>query len=241
MINQFNITDIVLVGLFFYFFIRGWFQGILKTLLGPISLLIGSIAAVIYYNFTKNLILSLFISILSPFTLHIISSHLLNVWQKNNAAQNPKSFISPGRFIASLINVTWNSVWIILTLILFILIPFDKGWLSVTKENIKESKTYIFLERFSGQGFTSKDFNLDKTINRYRDPKFVGKIQKTKEYEEVVGDEKIKQILLDEEILKLLQDKDYAKLMSNPKFQAILNDEELLKKFMTLYQRTLKE
>jgi len=54
-ILDFMTTDYIVLGALLLFFINGWRKGVLKTLLAPISMIIGCLGALLYYRQTHNI------------------------------------------------------------------------------------------------------------------------------------------------------------------------------------------
>ena len=151
MIKNFYITDIAVVIILLYFFFRGWFQGLIKVLLGPSSLIIGLVAGWFYYQHSSNLAASLFITLLVPILPYWFLSYSLKVWQDDNEPDNDRTFFILERIWAAGINLTWSAIVLALTLILLVVAPGEGNWQSAAKNNIQKSKTYILLKSYVGQ------------------------------------------------------------------------------------------
>ena len=228
----FNLTDIVVLLFLVYFFFSGWFRGLAKTLIGPSSLIIGSLIAAGYYYFSKNFLASLFLSIVLPIILWFIFSFIFKIWKKNNSDDKKSIFILE-RMWAAIINLLWSGAWLIITLIFLTTLPTKPGWLEKIQFQITYSKTYSLITKLS-----SNKLDLKKGIDRMKDPAVIKKIEKSPEFQSLVQDQKIQTLLNDPEIVPLIQNKDYLKLMNNPKMQAILKDKDLLEKFFAVYRKT---
>src|SRR3989344_5524128 len=75
-------TDSIILALTLFFSYRGWSQGLLRTLIGPIALLLGCIMAVIHYSQNHNIIMAFAISVVAPMLLNLSLSFVLTIWNK---------------------------------------------------------------------------------------------------------------------------------------------------------------
>ena len=75
--TEFALDLVVLLLLLFYAY-RGWRKGILRSLIGPVSLIICGLIGIIHYDLNKNMITSLSIAIGGTFVLTIILSIILD-------------------------------------------------------------------------------------------------------------------------------------------------------------------
>ena len=119
----FSITDSIVVALTLYFLYRGWSRGLLRTLVGPIALLIGCLMAFIYYTQNHNIIMAFVISIVAPPILNIFFSLTLAVWHKMTKTENPVSPAS--RAWGAGLCALWGDVNILLIIILIALAPLN--------------------------------------------------------------------------------------------------------------------
>ncbi len=234
------IADYIILGLLVIFFIMGWQKGLLRTLLGPISLIVGSIVGYIYYQKTGNLVISLLISIVGPFIMNIACGLLINAAKKSQANQEDAPIL--GRFLGGILSLLWSGSILILTILLIGLIPGKTPWLEKIQKAINTSHTYTFIYEKFKEKIPSVE-NIKNLNTAIQDPERIKDLQSTEEFQTVFNSDVIKQLYSDEETAKQLQEKDMGKLLTNPKVQsavqAIINDPELLKKFMSLQEKII--
>ena len=116
-----NVTDSVVLALTLYFLYRGWSRGLLRTLVGPIALIVGCLGAFIYYAQTHNIIVAFIISIVAPLILNIFFSVALAVWRKND--QNRKPDLPGQPRLGAGLCALWGGINILLIIVLIALIP----------------------------------------------------------------------------------------------------------------------
>lgn len=215
--------------------VRGLRLGALKSLLEPVALGIGLLIAYIYYLNSKNLWMSVVLSVLIPLGIKIIFGLGLKILNK---AANPKESISWGsRLIGALISLGWSVFQTALILILMVMAPVHMKWFTDVKESILQSKSYVISQPLAS---SVTNINLDKTQNIARvleNPKVSESVIRTKEYKEIMDDQKVQNFMDDPESMKNLEERNFMRLMGDKKFQEILKDKELLKKFFILAEK----
>ena len=232
-------TDHIILGALLLLFLKGWFQGFLKTLLGPAALIIGCAMGFVYYQKTQSLAMSLLISITSPFILTILISLILKFWHKAVNNNAPLPLIS--RLLGSLISVAWGGSYLAILLILIGIIPIRFGWFEKIQKNVTTSTSYALLAQWSGGRLSTTSLDMKRISEIYRDPAAFKKFQSTKEFEDLIGDERLKELFSDEKTAEQLRSQNLSQLLSNPKIQAVLQDKELLKKVFALNKKIMEE
>ena len=228
-VPQTAIDAIVLV-LLILFFARGMINGALRTLLGPISLALGTAAAYLYYQQTHNGLISLGIGILGPFVIRILLSIGLNFWQQ--AGGNPSM---ASRIAGGMLGVIYSGSLLALTIILITVLPFDFPWIKSIKKNILASRSYAFIHQISGNLFPA---SASKTANAPGGPEKT--LESTDEFQEVINDEEMKNLMQDPEVQKNVEEKNFAPLIVNPKFQSLLNNKALIQKLIALQKKMIE-
>ncbi len=224
-----SLTDVVIIALTVYFFVAGWLKGVLRTLIGPISMIVSLIAGQIYFHQTHHMVLSLAILVFGPIILTIVFSIILTLWHK--VVDKGESLSPASRLAGGFLNVSWGIALIVFALALVVFIPENIPGLKGFKEGVVNSKSYAFVERWIKNKIPYLP-GIENTIAVSQNPEQLEKLQSTTEYHTLFNDEKIQEILSDEETLNQIKDKDFAKLLTNPKIMTLLDDEELLKKLM---------
>ena len=233
------ITDYIVIAAILYFFLTGWNKGFLKTILGPLSLVIGCMIGFVHYQKTQNLIASLGICILSPFVINILISLILKLWHK--AVSMDKSIPLPSRLLGSLFSLFWGSSYLGLMLILIAVTPLPFSWYEKIQNDVLSSKSYSLINEQISKKFPNSFLDVKKITGVLKNPNKLKAYESTEEFKALSNDERLKELFSDEETAKQLRNPDYGKLLSNPKIQAIFQDKELLDKLFALNKKIAED
>src|SRR6266478_8734652 len=116
-----TLTDLITSLLSIYLIALGASRGFLRSLLGPISLVAGTVVSIVYYNCTKQLIVSLIIGLAGPFILLLILKFLLRAWVSVTKSSDKPDFLS--RTGGLVLTLFWGWVFVVFTLILLAAFP----------------------------------------------------------------------------------------------------------------------
>ena len=232
-----SITDGIILVVAIFSFWSGWQKGLMRTLLGPLSLLIGTIASYLYYSFTHKVLNSLLIGLIGPIVLNIILSLLLSVW--NKTVDNNQKTTRLSRVAGGFLNILWTGGLIVLVLILIVMIPPHVFGLEMIKADLNRSAAYCLIRQFMKDKVPASN-TMENTLNVFN-PAQLKTIQDTPEYKTLMADEKIQSILSNEETMQQIRRKNIAKLLANPEFLKLFQDEQLMKKILDMNLRLLKE
>ena len=204
-------TDGIIIIISIFLLIRGSSRGFMRSLINPFSIIITSILSVIYYQITKNAIVSLLIGLLGPLLLGFILKGLLSSWiTATNSDIKPNSLSQLG---GALLTLAWGWVFIALTLIL-----------------LTVSASYNFIVKPLQENFSAR-LNPHQAAAENADPS-----SDTKSLSE---DPRFQKVMQDPDIQKEIAAHDIAHLMSNPKMMAftqqVMTDPDTMKKVMDLY------
>jgi hypothetical protein len=213
--------------------VRGSSRGFVRSLLGPFSIIVASILSIVYYQNTKEMVLSLAIGLVGPLFLQLLLKSFLKTWAKATNTDVKPDFLS--RFGGSILTLIWGWVFIVFTLILLVVLPPLGKTLAAVHNDVVKSISYCRIAKPLEDTFfatskknipvaTNTDLNLDvKSLTE--DPRF-------------------QKVLQDPDIQQDIDTHDIVKLMSNPKMMAltqqIMSDPETIKKVMALYSSQIK-
>lgn len=232
-------TDLIVAIALICFLSTGWEKGFLRSILGPVSLVIACIFAYFYYLETEDLIMALLISIIGPFILNFLASSILKLW--NKATKEEKPPFSFGSFLGAVFSAFWSGSILILTIIFLAIIPSNNRFYVEIRNDIIKSHTFTFVNKIAGDKIPIAIFDFQATIEAFQDPEKLEELESSQAYQDIVNNKNIKALLSDETTLEQIQNKDIGQLLKNPNMQAILKDKELLKKFLELNKEILKK
>ncbi|MBF0570887.1 MAG: CvpA family protein [Candidatus Omnitrophica bacterium] len=221
------ITDFITFFLSLFLLSRGASRGFVQSLLGPFSIIVATIISIIYYQSTKNMIVSLAIGLIGPLLLHLLLKFLLKTWTDITNTDIKPTVLS--RLAGSILTLIWGWVFIILSLILLSVIPPAGKTLTAVHNDVLQSASYIL----------SKPFE-DVLFAPLKNSPSVNTSSPTPDTKTLAEDPRFQKILQDPEIQKEIEDHDLVKLMRNPKMmeltQQIMSDPATMKKVMAVYK-----
>ena len=235
-----TITDYLILGLSFYFILVGARDGFLKTIMGPIALVIATILSYIYYNRTENLIGSLLIGLIAPILIKIILNFVPKIWAKMTRKEITE-ITWQSRLLGAAIHLLWSGALVAIVLVLLSILPSQLPWMKNIQEDVVESYSYKFVYFVCREKLPSELADVKATIKFFEDPKRLEKLESVQEFQELMEDNKVQDILNDEKTKAQLQGKKLVALMQNPKIHAIIKDKEILEKIYKLNKKILQK
>jgi len=233
-----TITDYIVLIVVSLSTFNGWRRGFLRSLLGPLSLVLCSVLSFVYFQKTHNLFWSLLLCVLGPLLLNILLPLLLKIGQKT--APEDKSISSSSRILGALFNLSWNTGTLILFLVWILMLPANVFGLAKIHSDINGSMTISLLNQLLPNYLPLVD-HFQNTWRVLNDPKERKMIESSPEYTALSQDEKIQGILADQDLIDQIRRGEMAKILSNPKIQEIFQDKELIKKFLALENSILRK
>lgn len=234
-----NTTDYVVLGLLAFYAWQGWRRGFLRSVLTPVIFVVSIVLGVVYFRRTNNLLVGFLVGLLGPIVLNFIVSLLLKLLRK--ADDEEEAFSSIDRFLGSAVEVAWGLGILIILAIGVSLAPLESLKLGHVKKDILHSFSYRGL--YAVVKTTLPQFTLSaqkQSVGGPSKPADTQAVQNSEEYQKLMRDPRIKELLADEETLKQIQEKDLAKLLNNPRIATILQDTQLLKEFLKLNQKMVQ-
>jgi hypothetical protein len=232
-------TDKIILIAALILFWRGWNKGILRTIFGPIALIVCSVLSYFYYIFTRDLVAAAAIGIIAPIVLNILFSIMLNLLATGKEKNGIALF---SRIGAALLNLIWGEFILIVVILTVLMIPLQLPFLNKAQKDIEGSTVYSLVKPTMDELLKTHNVQpIDPTkIAALSDPKKVEALEKSPEFQNLVSDPRIQELLSDPEIIEQVENRQIAQLMQNPKFIELTRDPELLKKFLALYSQMLK-
>ncbi len=233
------LTDVIVRVFILYFLFRGAQKGFLRTLLGPIALILSCLIAFIYYYKTKNIFFSLSMAIFGPLFLTFIFSFVLKSW---NTVVNNKESPSPlSRLAGALLSFLWRAPHLAIMLSFLALVPIPKNiaWFIPIQNNVKNSQSYALISRWTKNKIPAAGIDLNKLAAILKNPDHLKALRSTPEFQEIIADNKFRNLFSDQKILQAIKEKNFHELLSQPKIKAFFQDPELIKKFLALQKKIM--
>jgi len=228
-----SLTDIVVLAALLFSAWSGWRRGFLLCILGPASLILCTLAAMLYFNRTHNLLISLAIGIVGPIILKFSGNLLLALRQKSKGEESGLSLIN--RCGGMLINFAWGSALVALTVFILAIMPLQFLKLTALQEDLGKSRSAAFLKEVLPMAWAQMLTPQDSSRGE-AGPISAEELNAIPEYKNLMADERVKDLLSDPEVINLLKEKDFVKLLSNKKMSRVLEDPELIRKFIAMHK-----
>jgi len=236
---MYTTTDLVVLLLLIFYIYRGWRKGILRSLIGPVSLVICGMIAMIHYDLNENMITSLSIAVGGAFILTILLSVVLSLMRLTVDKEYRDYVFWGSRLLGSIFNLVWKGALLGFFLIALSLIPSNLFGLQKAHDDIVGSFSYSVAHRLTSSIKPTKE--LMETFDLINDSHYMDKLAETDEYEQLMNDEKIQELREDPEIAKMMDEKNISGLMSNPKIIEMLQDDEFMLKINELSRKAYQQ
>lgn len=224
-------VDVILLGWAVYLFLNGWNKGILCTLINPLSLALGILSSILYFQKTHNMIGLLIGLLAAPLGFAIILSVLFSTWHEKVTKSLPPEPLS--RLVGAVVNTFWGTTMFVLAMLTIPALSPHIVQLDSIKQKILASYSYPFLKTYFEPKIPLLS-GLEALSFLAKDEKKLEELQSQPEFSSVHNDDKIKDIAADKELMEQIQQKDFFKVLSNKKIQDALQDEKLIEKIMGL-------
>lgn len=225
-----NETDVLLLTVFTLAFLIGYIKGILKTILGPISLFLGTILAWVIYVKYNNMALSLVAGLFGPCVVRIFLSLLCKAFISTFTADEGKEMSSLSRMFGGVFSVIWSGSLFTIFILLITAIPLKVQKLETVQTNIRDSKIITTLSGFLHIQDKNPVEALTNIAEILKDPEKAEMARETPGYKNLVSTPTIKDLLRDKETLRQIEEKDFAALLKNEKIKNLINDPDAMDK-----------
>jgi len=236
---MYTTTDLVVLLLLIFFTYRGWRKGLLRSLIGPVSLVICGMIAMIHYDLNKNLVTSLTIAIIGSVVLSIVAMIVLSLMRLTVDKEYRDYIFWGSRLLGSIFNLIWKGAIISSILLSLAMLPTHIFGLHKLHTDVVESVSYSVAHRLISKIKPAKE--AAETLDLLNDSHYLDKLSSTDEYEKLMKDEKIQELRNDPEVAEMMDNKDIAGLMSNPKIIELLQDDEFMLKINELSRKAYQQ
>jgi hypothetical protein len=232
------ITDIVVIVLLIIMAANGAYQGFLRSLVGPLALILSLMTSVLVYFNTKSFSTGFLIAVLGPFFYGWVIVTLLKKWL--NAEEAPRLSIT-SRVGGQVVNVVWGSIVIFITIAFLAFFPFNRFDLPGVSKDVHRSFSFRLIKPI----FTNKTKTYvpptiltdcesgicsasDKQMQTFADDP---------EVQAIANDPRMQNLLNDPAIQKAVENKDYRAILANPAVNELGKDPQFLIKVIKLYPK----
>jgi len=227
------LTDFIVFVLLSYSIYSGWRKGIFKTTLAPLSMIFCVCLSFLYFQKDQNIRMTLLMLFVSPILMNLLLLGLYNLWQEASNKNVPLPKINRG--IGSFISFICCGILIMISVFLIAIVPSDALGIQGPRRNVIRSASFsIFKNRFPIR------IPKELTLKLFREKMIMEDILKSREYEDLVFDERFHKLIDDYETVQQMQEYDFKSMSQNKKMFKMLMDRDLLAKCLRLYVRVVE-
>ncbi len=225
--------DLAFLFLFLYFLIRGFEKGFLRSLLGPLSLILGSILSYIYYLKTNNTVAALLLGLFSPLLLQWAMILVIYIWSFSKPKKKNLSILS--RISGAMISLIWSGGMVVIFILLIMIMPAGLPYAAQAQDELSKTKTYSLIHYFVQKN----------PVTLPSSPEEMEQLAKSEEFKKILEDDQFKKIINDPKIQKYIQERNMEGLMRDKdamsKMTALLNNPETVKTLMELQKKMMSK
>ncbi len=219
-----NITDLIVLGCSVLLIWRGASRGFVRSILGPICLILATLLATYYFNTTKNILIALLIGLFGPMALHFFLSNYLKLW---HGMTNPEWKPNPlSRISGAALTLIWGWVFIGMTLILLTILPNFVDGIKQLNQVVRSSVSYGLIKPFIHTESTAKTTATPAQSTNNTD------------IAQIANDPRFQEVINDPDVQQAIAANDFTAMMSNPKIMALtqqlMQDPDMIKKLLSL-------
>ena len=222
------ITLIILAG-------NGIYQGCLRSSVGPISFVAGSMIGYAAYHATHRPLVGILVAIWGP----VILTWGINLLIRAKFGKRPTSIHPASRIAGALINMLWGGSILALSLILISMLPFRLAGLNAVKKDINASFTYRRIEAMLPVQHVAPP-NAKKCATNacaLASESDAIDLLADKDVQDLMNDPCVKNILASPELKKALEEKNVGAILSSSEFMTYCQNPKLIVKALTAYPK----
>jgi|GEM_PF-2515941 len=235
---MFATTDIVVIILLIIMAANGAYQGLLRSLVGPVALIISLILSVLIYISTKNFIATFLTGVLGPFFLGWIIVSALKHWLNSDEAPR-LSIVS--RVGGQIVNLVWGSIVIFLTIAFLAFFPFNRYELAGVSKDVRRSASFRLIEpMFIDKALHSAPLPDPAACEAGLCAAGVQDMQTLTadpQIQAIMNDPRVQKLQEDPDAQKAMENRDFAALVNNPVIQELTMDPQFLMKALKAYPK----
>jgi uncharacterized membrane protein required for colicin V production len=219
--------DLIVLGLLLFFIWRGAQRGFLLSLTGPVSFGLTGLIAYIYYNSSKNALVSLSILLLGPLLLNWFLRFLIRSFDGASEKTAP-SLISG--ILGAVVTVCWGMTIVLPIIFLILFIPVKHPQVQALQKYIKTSGTFMATKPLMAR-FNFVPPPPAQTASGAKSPALIV----------ISNDSRMQALMNNPNIIQAIKDKNYAALISDPKVLEMAQDPEFAQKLLAAYGEMQQE
>ncbi len=229
-----NQTDVVTVIIISLMVLRGASQGFVRSISGPLCLIIGAIAGYCALLATHNFYIVLLIALAAPFLLGWMINSMLYIW----AGDQPPKISLFSRLAGALVNLAWVGTLLAFTILVVTTFRLQDERLESLRQIMKSSITCRLLEKeLLGIAEASPRGSSCPTSECAMDPADAEALSNDETFRTLMANERLQKVIYDPVLREAIDKKDIAKFFTNPTVADMFLDIKLLGKIIKVYPK----
>ncbi|MCA9400201.1 MAG: CvpA family protein [Candidatus Omnitrophica bacterium] len=227
--------DIIFIVAILLTFFRGWQKGFLLSIIGPLALFVGSLAAYAYYKSTGDLLMSLVISVVVPIAIPIATACFVYALKLlEPASERSCSLIS--RLAGGIVQAAWCVAFILMTFLCIHFAPIQQPWFQKTRSFFEKSRSFTIFSRQMAKLLPEESYGFEGIIQKFANQDQLKNLDQTPEFNDLMQDPSFEGFIHDPEIQNLVENNAVFELIQHPKFKEMMKDPQVMDKLMAVYQ-----
>jgi hypothetical protein len=232
------ITDIIVIVLLIILAANGAYQGLLRSLVGPVSLILSLLTGILLYLSTKLFSAAFLCVVLGPFFYGWILVTLLKKWLNPDDAPRLSMLSRVG---GQVVNLAWGGLISLVTVAFLAFFPFNRFDLGGVSKDVRRSLTFRMIEPL----FISGALSNNKPINPYGcitdlcsvNEESAEKLLADPNVLAIMSDPRIQKLQNDPETQKALETRDYRAILASPVVRELSQDPKFLIQVLKVYPK----
>lgn len=219
--------DVLLLGLLALFSLIGWWQGFVRSLIGPFGFMIGLWSGILNFDLSGNFILSVWMGV-------VVASgvtgglYMLILLSRRTLAEEERKYVHWGsRTAGAAANTAWCGMLTGVVLVLLTVVPTLSPQTARLKTDLGHSQIYNW---FYSRVFTQIPslHNPTQIITTFSNPGELQQAAAAPEFIDFFNHPKMQELMKDPGFHKALSTNDVQGVTGNPRVQAVLHDRRLM-------------
>ena len=225
------VTDYIVFALLIVFLISGWAKGIVRTLIGPLSLMISVFASTFYFDLSQDLGNCILFGLAGTLLLTAIGYITLFIVRRTISPESRDYIFWGSRVLGALVSVLWKGILLSFLIVFITVLPPTIFGFEAAQKNIKDSLSYDTINKEIIARIPLAQ-NIKEFLTLLDSPERLEKVKATKEFQDLIQDPKMQDLLKDFEVVEAVNRKDVLRLLFDRKIVALLNDKVFVQKFL---------
>jgi hypothetical protein len=231
-------TDVAVIVFLVILAANGAYQGLLRSLVGPVSLLLSLATSVVVYFVTKSFSATFLTTVLSPLFYGWAIVVLIKKFLNPN--ESPElSMVS--RVMGQVVNLVWGSLLVFVAVAFLAFFPFDRFDLAGVSKDVRRSFTYrlvepVFLNKLIAKATAPAPLTCAADLCSAPEAD-LQTLSNDPDIQTIMNDPRIQKMMDDPAAQKAIEAQDFSAILGNPAVQELTQDPQFIIKAIKAYPK----